>query len=112
MRTLPGTAGHVGCEAAASLRVRAAPPQPCRCLAQSEPAYVIAATTITTAPAPPLARLLRYFFSGSGFVCGTPGTLPALTGPPGVNGNVANIDFAWFCICSCICTNMFFDCSI
>jgi len=28
------------------------------------------------------------------------------------NGNVLNIDFAWLCICSCICTNMFFDCSI
>ena len=55
---------------------------------------------------------VTYFFSGSGFVCGTPGALPALTAPPGVNGNVANIDFAWFCICSCICTNMFFDCSI
>ena len=66
----------------------------------------------TTAPAPPLANDRRYFFSGSGFVCGTPGALPALTAPPGVNGNVANIDFAWFCICSCICTNMFFDCSI
>ncbi len=54
----------------------------------------------------------RYFFSGSGLVCGVPGAVPALTGPPGVNGNVANIDLAWFCICSCICTNMFFDCSI
>lgn len=41
----------------------------------------------------------RYFFSGSG----VPGCL---------NGNVLNIDFAWFCICSCICTNMFFDCSM
>lgn len=41
----------------------------------------------------------RYFFSGSG----APGCL---------NGNVLNIDFAWFCICSCICTNMFFDCSM
>ena len=28
------------------------------------------------------------------------------------NGNVLNIDFAWVCICSCICTNMFFDCSM
>ncbi len=41
----------------------------------------------------------RYFFSGSD----APGCL---------NGNVLNIDFAWFCICSCICTNMFFDCSM
>lgn len=40
-----------------------------------------------------------YFFSGSD----APGCL---------NGNVLNIDFAWFCICSCICTNMFFDCSM
>ncbi len=40
-----------------------------------------------------------YFFSGSD----DPGCL---------NGNVLNIDFAWFCICSCICTNMFFDCSM
>lgn len=57
----------------------------------------------------------RYFFSGSGLVCGlagVTGTPAAFTGPPGVNGKVANIDFAWFCICSCICTNMFFDCSI
>ena len=38
-----------------------------------------------------------YFFSGSGF---------------GLNGNVLNIFFAWFCICSCICTNIFFDCSM
>lgn len=41
-----------------------------------------------------------YFFSGSG-PC--PGLL---------NVNELNIDLAWFCICSCICTNMFFDCSI
>lgn len=56
-----------------------------------------------------------YFFSGSGLLCGlagAPGAPAAFTGPPGVNGKVANIDFAWFCICSCICTNMFFDCSI
>lgn len=43
-----------------------------------------------------------YFFSGSGFPCGA----------GCVNGNELNIVFAWFCICSCICTNMFFDCSI
>ena len=30
----------------------------------------------------------------------------------GLNGNVLNMFFAWFCICSCICTNMFFDCSM
>ncbi len=41
----------------------------------------------------------RYFFSGS-------------VSPGCLNGNVLNIDFAWFCICSCICTNMFFDCSM
>ena len=43
-----------------------------------------------------------YFFSGSGFPCGA----------GCVNGNELNMVFAWFCICSCICTNMFFDCSI
>lgn len=42
-----------------------------------------------------------YFFSGS---------LPG--GVAGLNGNELNIVFAWFCICSCICTNMFFDCSM
>lgn len=41
-----------------------------------------------------------YFFSGSEPVLGL------------LNGNVLNIDLAWFCICSCICTNMFFDCSM
>lgn len=52
-------------------------------------------------------RLLRsesrrtYFFSGS---------LPG--GVAGLNGNELNMVFAWFCICSCICTNMFFDCSM
>ncbi len=53
---------------------------------------------------------LAYFFSGSGFGCGLAGTVEFA--PPGANGKVANIDFAWFCICSCICTNMFFDCSM
>ena len=78
---------------------------------------------LTAAPrAPAMAQrrlrreslLLRryYFFSGSGLSCGAAGALLALTPPPGVNGKVANIVFAWFCICSCICTNMFFDCSI
>ncbi|CAJ3269172.1 Uncharacterised protein [Burkholderia pseudomallei] len=42
-----------------------------------------------------------YFFSGS---------LPG--GVAGLNGNELNMVFAWFCICSCICTNMFFDCSM
>ncbi len=44
-------------------------------------------------------RIAAYFFSGS-------------VAPGCLNGNVLNIDFAWFCICSCICTNMFFDCSM
>ncbi|AIS46671.1 hypothetical protein DR61_2014 [Burkholderia pseudomallei] len=44
---------------------------------------------------------LAYFFSGS---------LPG--GVAGLNGNELNMVFAWFCICSCICTNMFFDCSM
>ncbi len=48
----------------------------------------------------------RYFFSSSlrsGAVC---------PGAAGLNGKLLNMFFAWFCICSCICTNMFFDCSI
>ena len=40
-----------------------------------------------------------YFFSGSEPV-------------PGLKLNELNIVLAWFCICSCICTNMFFDCSM
>ncbi|MGF6569340.1 hypothetical protein ABH945_001416 [Paraburkholderia sp. GAS333] len=77
--------------------------------------HVAAAASRPGNRAPPASFKPPYFFSGSGFVCGVPGTLPApaaFTAPPGVNGNVANIDFAWVCICSCICTNMFFDCSM
>lgn len=54
------------------------------------------------APRPLLSESRRtYFFSGS---------LPG--GVAGLNGNELNMVFAWFCICSCICTNMFFDCSM
>ncbi len=63
----------------------------------------------------PRRHSLLHFFSVSGLSCGVAGALLALfalTAPPGVNGNVANMVFAWFCICSCICTNMFFDCSM
>lgn len=77
-------------------------------------------TAAPRAPAMAQRRLRRespllrryYFFSGSGLSCDAAGALLALTPLPGVNGKVANIVFAWFCICSCICTNMFFDCSI
>ncbi len=36
----------------------------------------------------------------------------APVGAAGLNGKLLNMFFAWFCICSCICTNMFFDCSM
>ncbi len=61
---------------------------------------------------------LAYFFSGvpaGGVAVEVAGVAVVAAAPavPGVgNGNVLNIDFAWVCICSCICTNMFFDCSI
>ncbi len=65
--------------------------------------YRIAARRGTDRPAARAAAAglprKRYFFSGS-------------VAPGCLNGNVLNIDFAWFCICSCICTNMFFDCSM
>lgn len=59
----------------------------------------VAAPSLASGAAATSRPRKRYFFSGSG----APGCL---------NGNVLNIDFAWFCICSCICTNMFFDCSM
>lgn len=48
----------------------------------------------------PFTTIAPYFLSGSSDGVGC------------LNGNVLNIDFAWLCICSCICTNMFFDCSM
>ncbi len=48
----------------------------------------------------PFTAVAPYFLSGSSDGVGC------------LNGNVLNIDFAWLCICSCICTNMFFDCSM
>ena len=53
-----------------------------------------------------------YFFSSSppsGAPCAGAVAPPGVTG---LNGKLLNMFFAWFCICSCICTNMFFDCSM
>jgi hypothetical protein len=52
-----------------------------------------------------------YFFSSSP-PSGAPCAGAAAPGVTGLNGKLLNMFFAWFCICSCICTNMFFDCSM